>query len=111
MNVCILSGVVPRPPIATGDGRLIRLLITTKFRFFDNASKEGTTAVPCVIVDPSDHLRAQLLDAGIEGRRCECWGRIERTGFDGPDGSRRYATEMLIDGKSMVIHRERRRPV
>lgn len=109
MNICILAGTIPRPPIIIGDGRVVKFLVTTKYRYPHNMSREGRHAVPCTLFDPSAQLRSQLLDPQIEGGYCECRGRIQRNSFDGQDGLRKFTTEVVVDEDSIVIHKEKRR--
>ena len=105
MNICVLSGTVPRPPVVFGDGRVIKFLITTKYRYPNDSTREGVTAVPCTIFDAPSHVRSQLLDSGVEGRQCQCKGRVQRSGYDGADGQRKFATEVIVDPNSVVIRK------
>ena len=108
MNLCAVSGTIPRLPVVMNDGRTIRFLVTTRFPYPNDQSKIGTSAVPCSIVEPTSQIRAALLDPNVEGKECECRGYMQRLAIDGPDGLRRFSTEVVVDERSLLIRRSRR---
>ena len=103
MNICVLSGTMQKDPVGFADGRVIKFLLKTTYRFPFDSSREGTTTVPCTLFDPSSLLRSQFLDSKIKGRRCQCRGRIQRSSFEGADGQRRFSTDVIVDPNSVII--------
>jgi len=106
MNICMLSGRILRDALVTGEGRVIKFLLVTKYRYKTDRVNEGTTTVPCVLFDPSKEAEEALLEKGKSSIYCECQGRVSRSSYEGHDGQRKYATEVIIDPDTLVIRKQ-----
>jgi len=106
MNLCVLSGRLLKEPLRAAEGKVMKFMIATKFRFRTDEIKEGTSYVPCVLFDPPKEVE-DFFAANAKGTvYCECSGRVNRSSYDGADGERRYSTEVVINPTSLSLRRQ-----
>ena len=104
MNSVQLHGRVVKNVIMTGEGKVMKFLLSCKHRYDRGGAKEGSCIVPCTIFDPPQELK-EALD-GKSTIYMECSGRVSRTSYEKPDGEKIYATEIVVDPVSLLIRKQ-----
>jgi len=104
MNSVQLQGRLIKNVIMTGEGKVMKFLLSCKYRYVKEKVKEGNSIVPCTIFDPP----AELKDA-LDGKSTvymECSGRVSRTCYEKPDGDKLYSTEIVVDPVSLILRKQ-----
>lgn len=104
MNSVQLQGRLIKTAILTGEGKVLKFILSCKYRFVKDGIKEGNSTVPCIIFDPSTELREAL--NGKSTIYMECSGRVSRSCYEKPDGEKLYSTEIIIDPVSLILRKQ-----
>ena len=105
MNHVCLNGRVIKNAIITGEGRVLKFLLSCKHRYKKkNVVTEIETIVPCIVFDPPAELKESL--DGKSTIYISCTGRISRSSYEKPDGEKHYSTDIVLDPVSIIMRKQ-----
>lgn len=107
MNQVALQGRVVKNAIVTGEGRVLKFLLSCKHKYRNKGNIiESETVVPCVVFDPPAELRDSLQEQSKQSIYLACTGRVSRSSYEKPDGEKLYATDIILDPVSIHMRRQ-----
>lgn len=104
MNHCVLSGKLLRNAVVHGaDNRALKFQLSTPCKLGPERNREGFCIVPCVLFQPSEDVERLFTSEG-KNLQVDLTGHISRFSFE-VEGRQRYATEVVVDPRSLMIRR------
>ena len=102
MNVSVVTGRILRNAVLNGvEHKALKFIVVATSKSEGNDSREFNSQVPCVLFNPSEDFAQFMISEG-KNRNVELTGKIVRFRYD-VEGQRRYATEVVVDQKSLRI--------